>query len=235
MRLKNHLTGCGEIIEVKTFIRKILMKETIILMCTVISAGVSAQTADAKAIIEKTSQIYKQWDGMEIKFSTHIRSDKNGVSESFEGTIVMKDDKFVLTTPDMITWFNGATQWTYMLRTEEVNVSTPSGSDLQLLNPMVLLQACQKDFNVSYIGESTSANAKTAYDLALIPRKKDDVEKIEIQIEKSTSLPAKLVVTMRNDMRSVIHVKELKEVSPPDNMFTFPENEYPDVEVIDLR
>lgn len=169
------------------------------------------------------------------KITTHIRSDKNGISESFEGTIVMKGDKFVLKTPDMMIWFDGSTQWTYMPRTGEVNINTPAGSDLRFLNPMILLQDYQEDFNVSYIGESTSANAKTAYDIALTPKKKDDMEKIEIQIERSTSLPARLVVTMHNDMRNVIRVEELKKDSPPDDVFTFPKNKYPDVEIIDLR
>jgi hypothetical protein len=199
------------------------------------SDNVFAQAVDAKAIIEKTSQIYKRWEGVNIKFTTHIRSDKNGISESFEGTVVMKNDKFVLETPDMKTWFDGTTQWTYMLRTGEVNVITPAGSDLQFLNPMILLQSYRKDFNVSYIGESTSANAKTAYDIVLIPKKKDDIEKVELQIEKNTSLPAKLVVTMRNDMCSVIHVKEIKETAYTDDIFSFPASEYPDAEIVDLR
>jgi outer membrane lipoprotein-sorting protein len=204
-------------------------------MFAVMSDNTFAQAVDAKDIIEKTSQKYKQWKGVDIKFTTHIRSDKNGISESFEGTVVMKNDKFVLETPDMKTWFDGTTQWTYMPRTGEVNVITPTGSDLQFLNPMILLQRYQKDFNVSYIGESTSANAKTAYDIALTPRKKDDIEKIELQIEKNVSLPVKLVVTMRNGMHNVIHVKEIKEAVHTDDIFSFPGSEYPDVEIIDLR
>lgn len=194
-----------------------------------------AQAVDAGAVLDKTSQIYRQWDGMNIKFTMNIRSDKSGISESFEGTIAMKADKFILETPDIKTWFDGTTQWTYVSRTGEVNVHTPTGGDLQMLNPMLLLQGYQKDFNVSYIGESTSANVKTAYDVALIPRKKDDIEKIELQIEKGTSLLVKITVTMRNDMRNVIHVKTIKEAVFPDDIFTFPESEYPDAEMIDSR
>lgn len=207
----------------------------IILLFITTTYNTHAQMTDAESILEKTSQLYKQWSGMDIQFTTNIRSEKSSVSESFEGTMSMKADKFVLTTPDMITWFDGTTQWTYMPRTGEVNINTPTGSDLQFLNPMILLQGYQKDFNVSYIGESTSANAKTAYDIALIPKKKDDIEKIEIQIEKNTSLPAKLVVTMRNDIRNTIHIKEVKKAEHPDQTFVFPENEYPDTEIIDLR
>ena len=194
-----------------------------------------AQTADAGAIIEKASKIYNEWGGMEIIFSANIRSEKNNVSESFEGSIVMKNDKFVLKTPDMLTWFDGKTQWTFMPRSKEVNLTTPESDELRYLNPMIILQDPNKDFKVSYIGESTSANAKSAHDVMLVPKKKDDIEKIEIQIEKNTSLPVKLVVTMRNDIRSTVTIKEIKASNPPVNTFTFPEAEYPGVEIIDLR
>jgi len=194
-----------------------------------------AQTTNAETIIEKTSQIYKQWSGMDIRFAANIRSEKNGIFESFEGTIIMKNNKFVLKTPDMLIWFDGTTQWIYMPRNKEVNINTPTGSELRLYNPMILLQDYKKDFNVSYIGESTSANTKISYDIALTPKRKDDIEKIEVQIEKNSSLPAKLVVVMRNDIRSTVTIKEIKETSPQEKMFTFPETEYPEAEIIDLR
>lgn len=199
------------------------------------SVAMQTRPPDAEAIIEKTAKRYQQWKGMYIVFAANIRSDANGVAESFEGKIRMKKDKFVLQTPDMTVWFDGATQWTYMQRTDEVNINTPEGSDLRALNPMLLLNDYKKDFNVSYIGESTSANAKMAWDIALVPKKKDDIEKIELQIEKNTSLPAKLVVTARNNLRSVFTVQTIREEEFPDATFTFPTADYPDAEIIDLR
>ena len=195
----------------------------------------TAQTPDAGAIIEKASQVYKEWGGMDIAFAANIRSEKNRISESFEGSILVKNDKFALNTPDMKVWFDGKSQWIYMSSNKEVNLMTPSRDDLQYYNPMVILQDYKKDFNVSYIGESTSANAKSAYDIMLTPKRKDDIEKIEVQIEKNSSLPAKLVVTMRNDVRSIFTIKKIKSSDLPDKTFTFPKTEYPDVEVIDLR
>ena len=207
----------------------------LLLFICIAPVKMTAQTKNAEDIIEKTSRLYKEWGGMDVYFSANIRSEKNNVSESFEGTIIMKNNKFVLKTPDMSTWFDGTTLWSYMPRNKEVNISAPSGSELRLLNPMFFLQDHKKDFNVSYIGESTSANARIAYDIALVPKKKDDIEKIEVQIEKNTSLPVKLVVLLRNDVRSTVSIKEIKQINPPDNMFSFNEAEYPGVEVIDLR
>ena len=193
------------------------------------------QAVDADAIIEKTSQLYEEWGGMEVRYTAHIFYERNATSESFEGAIRMKNDKFVSTQPDMITWFDGTTQWSYLINNNEVNIITPTGDDLRFLNPMHLLQDYKKDFNISFIGESTSANAKSAYDVALTPKKKDDVEKIEIQIEKNTSLPAKLVLTMRNRIRLTVSINDIKADNPFDEIFSFPITSYPDVEIIDLR
>ena len=199
------------------------------------SFTVLCQSTSPDAIIEKTSRIYTEWEGMDVKFTLHIYSEKNTLSESFEGAIRMKKNKFVLTTPDIKVWFDGTTQWAYNQRNEEVNINTPSGQDLRLTNPMLLLQDYKKDFNATYTGESTSANAKAAYDIALIPKKKDNIEKIDIQIEKNTSLPVKLVITMRNQLRNTIMISELKAGNPDDAIFSFPKTSYPDAEVIDLR
>ena len=210
---------------------------SIIIQCIVCIYPVAAmsQNTDGNAIIEKTAHIYNEWGGMEVAYAANITSEKNAISQSFEGSLLMKNDKFLLKMPDMTVWFDGKTQWSYMLQNKEVSLSTPSNDELRYLNPLIILRDYKKDFNVSFIGESTSSNAKSAYDIMLIPKKKDDIEKLEMQIEKNNSLPVKLVVTMRNDMRIVVSIKEIKANTSPDNTFTFPENDYPGVEIIDLR
>ena len=200
-----------------------------------ITTGVTAQAIKADAILDKTAQIFAKWGGMEVRFSAHIYSGKNGVSERFEGTIRTKNNKILFSTPDMIIWFDGVTQWSYMPRIEEVNIDTPSDDDLRLLNPMMILQDYKKEYNLSLIGESTSSNAKSSYDIALTPKKKGEIEKIEMQIEKHSSLPVKIVLSMRNDLRNTIQITEIKAGNDEDEVFSFPKASYPDVEIIDLR
>ena len=195
--------------------------------------GLTAQTVDVDAIIQKTSQIYETWGGAFVKFTANIQSKTNSASESFEGTIRMKNDKFLLSTPEMTTWFDGTTQWTYMDRTNEVNIS-PSSDDSRFLNPINLLQDYKKDFSVSYSGESTSINAKMAYDLIFIPKTKGDIEKVDVQIEKSTSLPTKFIITMRNQIFGIV-INEMKADKPSDEIFTFSKTSFPNAEIIDLR
>jgi outer membrane lipoprotein-sorting protein len=194
-----------------------------------------AQKQDPAAIIERTSHKYEEWGGVEVLFSANLRSVKNGLSESFEGAITMKGEKFYLRTPDMTVWFDGSTQWTYIARNQEVNVSSPDGRELRSINPMLILKDARKDYNIKLTGESTSHNARTAYDLTLAPKKKDDIESIEVQIEKASGLPSRLAVNMVNEMRNTVTIKEIKAGSPADELFVFPAQQYPDAEIIDLR
>jgi len=194
------------------------------------------QSSDPAAIIDRTLRQYDEWGGVEAQFSINIFSEKSSVNESFEGALIMVGDKFRLTTPDVIVWFDGVTQWTYMVRTNEVNVSAPTKKELRELNPMLLLNDYKKDFDVKLTGESTTANARMAYDIALTPKRSEDIKRIEVQIEKSNNLPARLVVILKNDTRNTVNIGKLGSfTSGSDSCFVFPEALYPDIEIIDLR
>ena len=188
---------------------------------------------DEDAIIKKTRQIYEAWEGMEVMFTAQEYNIQNGASENYEGTISMKKDKFVLTTPQMTVWFDGVTQWS-LQRNDEVHIDKPASDDI-LLNPMLLFRDYNKNYKATLTGESTSHNAKKAYDLTFTPQRKTNIEKIELQIERNTSLPAKLVITLRNAIRITITINGWKATSLSDEFFVFPKASYPNVEIIDLR
>jgi outer membrane lipoprotein-sorting protein len=200
------------------------------------AAMACATAQQAEAVLEKASAAYEKSNGLSAAFAANIRGESEGFSESFEGTIQMKGDKFVLVTPDTRTWYDGKTQWTYVVRTKEVNLTTPSGEELQFTNPMTLLRTYKKGFKASYIGESTGANGKMADDLLLVSKSNHEVESVELQIERSTSLPVKMTVTMKNNFRSVIRINRMQTgLNQPDAFFVFHPEDYPDATEIDLR
>jgi outer membrane lipoprotein-sorting protein len=146
----------------------------------------------AKTILDDAAKAYEKSNGISAQFSTHIQNEKQGISESYEGSIQMRGDKFALITPDMRIWYDGTTMWTLLTATDEVNLSIPPDDDLQFSNPMILLTTYKKGFNPSYIGESTADSGKAAYDVRLTSKNRSDIDKIEVQIEKNTSLPSRV-------------------------------------------
>lgn len=207
-------------------------------ICCLILIGFTgkAQAQDAQAILDKAAQMYEQSNGIKANFAIHSVVPQQNISESFEGIIEMKGDKFKLETPDMITWYDGQTQWVYVMRNDEVNVSTPSGDELQLTNPAVLLRQYKKGFSVQYKGTSTTRQAKSAYDITLIPKKKSDIQQIDLQIEKMSNIPAAITITDKNKATVSIYISKWETgKNQSDSVFSFNESDYPDAEVIDLR
>lgn len=214
----------------------VYMKKQLNILMVCCLTAVSAVAQNAEKILEKAASVYESSNGITVTFAANIRYEKQGVSESFEGTIQMKGDKFVLITPDMRTWYDGKTQWSYMVRSEEVNISNPSGDELQFLNPMILLRTYKKGFDLTYVGESTADNGKMAEDVLLISKSKDDIEKIEVQIEKATSFPVRITVIMKNDLRSVIRISKIQTgMNHSDQLFIFNPKDYPNALEVDLR
>lgn len=207
-----------------------------LLLCLLFGVRVISRAQNPVSILDKAASAYENSNGISASFTLNTRSDMQKMSESFEGTIDMRGDKFTLVTPDMITWFDGKTQWSYVERNDEVNVSTPSGEELQFTNPAILLRVYKKGFTPEYIGESTAANGKAAYDIELTPKKKGDIIRVELQIEKFSNFPAAIKVEAKNGITNTIHISKLKTgVNQPDDFFVFKEGDYPDAEVIDLR
>ena len=195
---------------------------------------VSGMAQNAETILDNAANIYGQSNGISVQFSINIQAEKQGFAESFEGTIQMRGDKFVLVTPDMRNWYDGTTLWTLFI--DEVSLTTPSGDDLQLINPMYLFRTYKTGFNYSYTGESTADSGKSAYDVQLTSKGRGDIEKIEVQIEKTSSLPARMTVYMKNGIRSLIRISKMQtDLNLPDSFFVFNPKDYPDVMEIDLR
>ena len=96
------------------------------------------QQSQAKSILDKTAEAFRKAGGVKADFTVKVITD--GLIEGVEhGTIQLKGEKFVLKTTDIVTWFDGKTQWSYVAKNDEVNVSNPTQEELQQINPYTFL------------------------------------------------------------------------------------------------
>lgn len=191
----------------------------------------------AKELLDKSAIVYKSANGISASFTLNIKNVKEKVTESFDGNIIMKDDKFYITTPDVETWFNGKTQWVYLKGNDEVNVSEPSPEELQMINPSTIFHMYQKGFNYKYIGEKKDIKGKAVYEIELIPQnKKAELSKIIVQIGKTSNLPTSISLINKNQINNIIYINQYQtNMNYPDNIFVFDKKKYPKAEIIDLR
>ena len=210
------------------------MKPIHILYVTLSLLAIPAAAQNAADILEKAAAAYRNSKGISASFT--IRTQSGASSENAEGIINMKEDKFTLATPGIMTWYDGATQWVYLEQANEVNLSSPEGDELRMTNPAVLLRDYRKGFTAVYKGEATGSGARMVHHVELTPTGKSDIAAIELHIDKGNSLPSYIRMNMKNGTYSAIRISNLQTgVSRPDAFFTFPQSKYPDAEVIDLR
>lgn len=207
----------------------------LILFIFVVSANI-ANAQDARAILDKASEAYNKAGGVTANFTLDIKDTKAKTTYSYDGKAYMKGNKFKIEIPDAITWFDGKTQWVYVKDTEEVNISNPSGEELQGISPSALFNIYKTGFNLVYKGEKR-ANAKNVLEVELTPIKKGrDITKIIVQIDKANNIFSTITAVDKSGLENILSIKKYQTgIELADTTFSFDKKNYPRAEIVDLR
>ena len=183
-----------------------------------------SNTAQARAILDKTSKVIGHKSGVSASFTLN-----NPTTGNVSGTIAVKGGKFNARTPQAIVWFNGKTQWTYMKKTQEVNVTTPTQAQQMSMNPYTFINLYKTGYNMTL-----TQNAQS-YEVHLTAQnKKRTVQELYISINKKSYVPSRIKMR-QNSTWSTITVSNFKAKNQPNSVFTFNQKDFPQAEVIDLR
>ena len=194
------------------------------------------QQSQAKAVLEKTAEAFRKAGGVRADFT--LKAVNDGHLEGREnGIIQLKGEKFMLKTSETTTWFDGKTQWSYMVRNDEVNVSNPTQEELQQINPYTFLYMYQKGFSYK-LGATKTYRGKAVWEVVLTARdKKQELERITLFVTKDTYEPLYILLQQRGQQtRNEITITSYQtKQNYADQVFTFDKKQYPNAEVIDLR
>ena len=194
------------------------------------------QQSQAKSILDKTAEAFRKAGGVKADFTVKVITD--GLIEGVEhGTIQLKGEKFVLKTTDIVTWFDGKTQWSYVAKNDEVNVSNPTQEELQQINPYTFLYMYQKGFSYK-LGTVKTYQGKAVWEVILTANdKKQELESITLYVTKSTYEPVYIQLQQRGQKtRNEITVTGYQtRLNYADSIFSFDKKQYPNAEIIDLR
>lgn len=212
------------------------MKTRLFTLITLFTFTLFAFAQDARSILDKASEAYNKAGAVTVTFTLDTKDTKAKTTYSYDGKAYMKGDKFKLEIPDAITWFDGTTQWVYVKETEEVNISNPTGEELQGISPSVLFSIYKKGYNLVYKGEK-KAGGKTIQEVELTPQKKNaDITKIIVQIDKTNNTFHKISLTDKVGMLNSLTINSYQSGSNiSDATFSFNKKEYPRAEIVDLR
>ena len=131
-------------------------------------------------------------------------------------------------TPQAKTWYDGKTQWTYMASTEEVNISTPTQAQQQMMNPYRFINL----YNMGY--DMTSKTVSNGYEVHLTANNPQrTITEMYITINNQY-IPTYVKMKTAKGW-SEIAISKFKKEKIKDSQFRFNAKEFPNAEVIDLR
>ena len=190
---------------------------TTVLLCTT----TFAQTA--KSVLDKAAANISVKSGVQASFKM------SGSMGTTSGTIAVKGKKFHATTPQAIVWFDGKTQWTYMKNNDEVNVTTPTETQLQAINPYNFINLYKNGYT------ATLNKSGKDYVVHLTASSKDKkIREMFISVNKSSYHPTQ-VKLLQGTKWTIFDITDLKKQNIPDTQFRFNAKDFPQAEVIDLR
>lgn len=214
--------------------KKILFSISFVLCLFHISTAFSQSDAKAIEILDDVSKHYEKSNGITATFSIEIQTE-DGEENFFQGKLKMQDDRFFLSTPDILTWFDGTTQWAMLVDADEVNITNPTEDELKAINPYVLLKLYKNGFNCT-LGKTEKSSDEKKKKIILTPTEKNELDKIILEIDTEKHRPVSIEMVNKNKSRNKITVSSYKEgMNHPKNIFVFDQKKYPQTEIIDLR
>lgn len=185
---------------------------------TISAADTSAQ---AKKILDKAAAKVNLKSGAQMNFSI------SGGKINQSGTITVKGNKFNARTANAIVWFDGKTQWTYLKKNEEVNVSNPTAAQIAQMNPYSFINMYKSGYTLS-LTKAASGNQ-----VHLVAQGSKKIQEMYILVDANSNI--KQVKMKMNGQWTTINISNIKAVSVGDGAFRFSATEFPNAEVIDLR
>ncbi|MEA5128241.1 MAG: LolA-like putative outer membrane lipoprotein chaperone [Proteiniphilum sp.] len=210
---------------------------TSLLLIFFFSVYTSAQNPnDARALLDKAYATYEASNGIRLSFKSAL-TDKDGAAYAPQsGEAYIKGNKFKLEMEAMDVWFDGKTQWVLMKDVNEVNVSSPTTTEIASISPLALLGMYKNGFTLKAPASKT-INGKSAHLIDMVPAgQHKDFKSITAAIDKESGNIIEVILIMADGMKNKIDISGYNTNHQfSDATFTFDKNDHPGVEIVDLR
>lgn len=202
------------------------------------SPAVAQNDPKAKGILDGVSKKVASLKSMKASFTLKLKGGKGGnVTDTRKGDLALKGQKYHISLGNQEIMSDNATVWTYNKDAKEVQVSKYNPSE-QSMSPAKLLTPSyfDKEYHYTYKGTRTEGG-KTVEVIELVPNDKNkQLSKIELLVDKNTSLIAGGNYWEKNGNMYAITISNVTQNADiPDTYFAWNAKEHAGVEVVDLR
>ena len=217
--------------------RKLLSIVVLGSICFATQPATAQTDAKAKTVLDGVSKKVSTLKSLKADFAINLTGGKGGkTTDSKKGSLTLKGQKYHVMIAGQEIICDSKTLWTYTKETKEVSVNNYNPAEQTISPAKLLTNFWDKDYKYSYKG-SRKENGKDCDVVELVPTDaKKQFSKIELAIDKSTSLIAGGSYWEKNGNKYQIVVSNcITNKDVPDTYFTWVPKDHPGVETVDLR
>ena len=205
---------------------------SITLLLISINPILAQNSTDIQGIIDKSLSTLNNTT-IKTNFELSVNEKNKLNSQSNNGVFTMKGQKFFLDMTNTKIWFDGKTQWSYLLQTEEVSITEPTEEELSLINPLAILKRYSAKSKLSFSKNKSNDN----YIIDMAPKsEKDDFNKIEVQIDKKNNQLKSIKMIAKNGITTLLNLSNYqKDINVSADYFKFDKTQCKGAYINDLR
>ena len=209
------------------------MNKLLTTLLIVLSTSILAQDQLAKDVLERLSTTTQSYKNMKVDFDFIFENKKQNINEKQKGILVLQDEMFRLEMDEQIIINNGENQWIYLTDINEVQIMENDPEE-QVMSPKKLFTIYEEDgYKYSYVG-TKSENGKRLQVIDLFPKESGAFMKVILEIDAAKNQLQKITILDKNGGTYTYLVISFKSNTNIES-FNFNTDNYPGIEVIDLR
>ena len=209
---------------------------SVVIMC-LLSANLLPQEVDVESILKQLSNKIKDHNTIQTNFIFSNLDHEDKVVDSFEGEMLIKDQKYKLTFTGNEIISDGKFIWQYIEEINEVTISEKEEDESLLSNPRKIFTIYEYEFKYKFNKEVT-LNNDVYYEIDLFPIKLDEsnFSRIRLLINKTdVELYSIKYFGKDGNKFSIIIDDFITGINLDDSIFVFDEKKYPEIEINDMR
>ncbi|WP_257666223.1 LolA family protein [Parapedobacter tibetensis] len=201
------------------------------------SHGYAQTDVAAKSLLNKVSKTYEGYKTIQADFTIAVQQPQQTANHSESGTIYMEAAAgkyhISMNSQDLIS--DGKTQWTILKEEQEVQV-TEANNDSEAISPINIFSFYNQGYKYVSASDENAGNIR----LRVVELSPEDPHapyfKIKLRINASSNLIHDATIFDKGGIKYMYTIKNTK-ANPQiaADKFTFNQNKYPGMEIVDLR
>ena len=206
------------------------MNKILIIIFSIFQLNSFGQDDKSNEILKQLSANTKSYTFMDVDFDFNFINITQEINENQKGNIKTSNNKFRLDLNEQIIISDDSTQWIYLKESNELQIMEFDSED-EMLSPNKLFTIYENGYKNQYIELKENNHI-----IDLFPVESNEFKNIQLHINKDKIQLNKIILFDKNGGSfSYTITKFITNTNFDENLFKFNTEEYPDLEIIDLR